>query len=109
MPVWLARLQLMHVVLRVVPAEINLYSPMSNLQLNAVATRLLLDDDFKHALLEERRGECLSAFQLTDWERSVILSIRTNSPRHFIGELHNIVQRHDLVPGTAARPKVVSG
>jgi hypothetical protein len=78
---------------------------MSRLQLNAIATRLLLDDDFKRALLEERRGECLSAFQLTDWERSAILSIRTNSPRHFIGELHNIVQRYELVPGAVSRSK----
>lgn len=78
---------------------------MSRLQLNAIATRLLLDDDFKRALLEERRGDCLATFQLTDWERSAILSIRANSPRHFIGELHNIVQRYELVPSVASRPK----
>lgn len=78
---------------------------MSRLQLNAIATRLLLDDDFKHALLEERRGECLSAFQLTDWERSAILSIRTSSPRHFIGELHDLVSRNDLVASAVARSK----
>jgi hypothetical protein len=79
--------------------------PMSKLQLNAIATRLLLDDEFQRALLDERRGECLVPFKLTDWERSAILSIKARSPRSFIGELRNLANRYEMLPATAIGSK----
>jgi hypothetical protein len=78
---------------------------MSKLQLNAIATRLLLDDDFQRALLDERRGECLVPFKLSDWERRAILSIKAQSPRLFIGELGNLANRYEMLPAASLRFK----
>lgn len=65
---------------------------MSKLKLNAIATQALLDDEFKAAILNGRRAEKLSAFQLNDAEAEAIMSIEAINIDQFIRHLGNLMQ-----------------
>jgi len=66
---------------------------MSSLQLNAIATQVLLDESFRQALLSGQGQKCLARFQLTDQERVAILTIGTHSAAQFIHELYELMCR----------------
>jgi hypothetical protein len=63
---------------------------MASLQLNAIATRLLLDEEFRHALIHEHRGDCLSSFAINEQERRAILAIRAETSDEFLDELRKL-------------------
>jgi hypothetical protein len=71
---------------------------MSTLQFNAIATRILLDESFQHAMLNGQRQDCLASFQLTDQERIAILTIRSKNLHQFISELHRLMQTSGTRP-----------
>lgn len=66
---------------------------MSSLQLNAIATQVLLDESFRQALLNGHGQSCLARFQLTDQERVAILSMGTQNTGQFIHELYGLMRR----------------
>lgn len=79
---------------------------MSSLQLNAIATQLLLDDSFRQALLDGQGQNCLANFQLTDQERVAILTMGTHNAGQFIHELYGLMRRTGtiLVADQASSP-----
>jgi hypothetical protein len=66
---------------------------MSSLQLNAIATQVLLDESFRQALLNGQGQKCLARFQLTDQERVAILTMGTHNAAQFIHELYGLMCR----------------
>lgn len=60
---------------------------MSKLNLNAIATRALLDNHFRADILNGHRKERISEFDLTEDERTAILSIEADSLDQFIRQL----------------------
>jgi hypothetical protein len=60
---------------------------MSQLHLNAIVTQALLDDEFRAAILNGQRRARLAAFDLTDQEREVVLSIPAHDLDGFIRQI----------------------
>jgi hypothetical protein len=79
---------------------------MSSLQLNAIATQVLLDESFRQALLNGQGQNCLANFQLTDQERVAILTMDTHNAGQFIHELYGLMRRTGsiLVEEQASNP-----
>lgn len=64
---------------------------MSALHLNALAGRVLLDDNFRWSLLGSREYDCLADIPLTDEERVAILAKRSADADRFIWELYDLM------------------
>jgi hypothetical protein len=60
---------------------------MAKLNLNAIATRALLDNHFRADILNGHRKERISEFDLTEDERKVVLSIEADTLDQFIHHL----------------------
>ena len=73
----------------------------SKSQLNAIATRALLDKGFQAALLNGHRKEMLDQFPLTEEERDVLLDLKVENVDHLITQLDSL-----MVP-PAKRPRVL--
>jgi hypothetical protein len=65
---------------------------MSKIKLNAIATQALLDNEFKAAILNGRRAEKLSAFELNDAEVAAVMSIEAINIDQFIRRLGYLMQ-----------------
>ena len=65
---------------------------MSKMKLNAIAAQALLDKDFKAALLNGKRREKLSAFELNEEEIQAIMSIEAMDLDQFIRRLGNLMR-----------------
>ena len=64
---------------------------MSSLQLNAIATRALLDNQFQAAILNGRRRERLSDFDLSEEEIEAVMSIEAPNVDLFIRRLGHLM------------------
>ena len=64
---------------------------MSTLQLNAIATRALLDDEFQAAILNGHRRQRLSEFSLSKDEIEAVMSIQANDVDQFIRNLGKLM------------------
>ena len=64
---------------------------MSKLQLNAIITRALLDEDFKAGILNGKRKTLLSAFPLPNEVMDKVLVIRANDIDEFVGGVMGIM------------------
>ena len=82
---------------------------MSALHLNALAGRVLLDDNFRWSLLSSRECDCLADIPLTDEERVAILTKRSGDADRFIWELYDLmcdaglIRPHSLTTGLLPR------
>lgn len=65
---------------------------MSKMKLNAIAAQALLDKDFKAALLNGKRREKLSAFELNEEEIQAIMSIEAMDLDQFIRRLGTLMR-----------------
>lgn len=65
---------------------------MSKMKLNAIAAQALLDKDFKAALLNGKRREELSAFELNEEEIQAIMSIEAMDLDQFIRRLGTLMR-----------------
>lgn len=65
---------------------------MSKMKLNAIAAQALLDEDFKAALLNGKRREKLSAFELNEEEIQAVMSIEAMDLDQFIRRLGNLMR-----------------
>jgi hypothetical protein len=81
---------------------------MSSYELNAIATKVLLDDSFQQALLNGQGQNCLANFQLTDQERVAILTIGTHNAGQFIHELYGLMQRTGTILVEGQTPSRIS-
>ena len=64
---------------------------MSTYQINAIATRALVDPAFCKAILNGQRRQKLQEFDLSAELVDVIMSIKGNDIHQFIFQLHEIV------------------
>jgi NifB/MoaA-like Fe-S oxidoreductase len=64
---------------------------MSKIHLNAIATRALLDGDFKKAVLNGKRREKLDEFSLSENEIQAVMEIEANSLDQFIRGLGTLM------------------
>jgi hypothetical protein len=69
--------------------------------MNAIGTRLLLDDAFAKEVLTGDRGSALASFSLTDQERIAILTINAEDPKSFMRELYRLM-KSNLEGGASA-------
>lgn len=60
---------------------------MSSLNLNAFATKALLDNKFQADILNGHRRERLNEFELTDEEKQAVLTINAKNINQFIQQL----------------------
>ncbi len=60
---------------------------MSKLNLNAIVTKALLDNQFRADILNGHRNERISEFDLTEDEKQVILAIEADNLDQFIHRL----------------------
>lgn len=64
---------------------------MSSYQIHAIATRALLDPEFRKAILNGQRRQKLQEFNLSQELVDVILSIEGNDIHQFISGLNRLV------------------
>lgn len=62
---------------------------MSRLNLNAIATKALLDHNFQTDILNGHRKERLTEFDLSEDEKRVVLSIEAKNVDQFVTHLGN--------------------
>ncbi|MCB9135747.1 MAG: hypothetical protein H6636_09990 [Anaerolineales bacterium] len=62
---------------------------MSRFNLNAIATKALLDHKFQADILNGHRKERLNEFDLSDDEKRVVLSIEAKNVDQFVTRLGN--------------------
>ena len=64
---------------------------MTKVQINAIATRALVDKDFEAAILNGQRRELLQEFQLPDRVFDAIMCIQGEDLKQFIFQLNDLV------------------
>jgi hypothetical protein len=62
----------------------------SSYQINAIATRALVDVDFKQAILNGQRRQRLQEFELPEEVVDAIMEIQGNDIHQFIFQLNNL-------------------
>lgn len=70
---------------------------MSKLNLNAIATRALLDINFRVEILNGHRKKRVSEFDLTEDERNAVLSIEADTIDQFIQQLGRLIYATDIM------------
>ena len=60
-------------------------------QINAIATRSLLDEDFKTEILNDRRSKRLKEYPLPDKVHQAVMDINAENLNQFILKLHNLI------------------
>ena len=70
---------------------------MFKTQINAIATRALLDSEFKAAIMNGQRKEKLMEFDLNDKQVATVLAIDATDLDHFIHQLGNLIFDPGLV------------
>lgn len=65
---------------------------MSKLKLNAIATKALLDNEFKAAILNGQMQDRLSAFKLNEEEAQAVMSIHALDLDQFMRHLSGLIQ-----------------
>ena len=68
-----------------------LHNNMTKIQLNAIATRALVDKDFEAAILNGHRRELLQEFQLPEKVFNAIMCIQGEDLKQFIFQLNDLV------------------
>ncbi|MFQ5409942.1 MAG: hypothetical protein ACE5FI_16160 [Anaerolineales bacterium] len=68
---------------------------MDNLQVNALVTRALADATFQKDILNGHRRERLTEFELTDQERTGLLSIKAGDVDEFIRQVEGQIRARD--------------
>lgn len=66
---------------------------MTKIELNAIATRAIVDQQFEAAILNGHRRESLQDFSLPQDIFSAVMAIDANNLRQFIVQLNEIVQQ----------------
>ena len=64
---------------------------MTKIQVNAIATRALIDKDFEAAILNGHRRELLQEFQLPEKVFNAIMCIQGDDLKQFIFQLNDLV------------------
>lgn len=82
---------------------------IGNYQINAIATRVLVDPDFCDAILNGQRREQLREFNLSEEMTDAIMDIDGNNIHNFIHQLYLMMNSApnldgSLVPITRQRP-----
>jgi hypothetical protein len=70
---------------------------MSTLQLNAIATRAMLDNEFRVEVLNGKRKQRLSEFDLTKDEFDAVMAIDANDLDQFIVNLRKLMHSSQLL------------
>ena len=60
-------------------------------QINAIATRSLLDEDFKAAILNGTRSKRLKEYPLPETVHQAVMDINANNLNQFILKLHQLI------------------
>ena len=66
--------------------------------INAIAAKALLDQDFKAAILNGHRKDKLNEFSLNERQKAAVMSIKADTLDQFIHRLDSLLQQ----PGIAA-------
>ena len=64
---------------------------MTKVEINAIATRALVDKDFEAAILNGKRRELLQEFQLPERVFNAIMCIQGEDLKQFIFQLNDLV------------------
>ena len=70
---------------------------MTKLEINAIATRALVDKDFEAAILNGHRQERLNEFRLPKNVADTIMQFTGENIHQFISQLHNLVESPTLM------------
>ena len=83
---------------------------MSKLQLNAIATRAMLDNEFRVEVLNGKRKQRLSEFDLTKDEFDAVMAIDAHDLDQFIVNLRNLMHSSQILvwAGESYTDQVVS-
>ncbi len=68
---------------------------MPNIQINALVTRALLDDQFQADILNGQRRERLDEFELTSEERAELIGIAASNVDEFIRAVDDQIREQD--------------
>jgi hypothetical protein len=66
-------------------------STTTKVQINAIATRALVDKDFKAGILNGTRSQRIKEYPLPDFYHRAILEIKADDLNQFIFKLHELL------------------